>query len=143
MKTLLTFALFSLLSVSTLAEQKVEFSGYEMHYIVLNTTEIPADVAKRYQLNRSAKRAYINLSILKQTGDGNGRAVPAVIHATERTLVGQTLDIPLREIREGDAIYYIGEFPIFDREVLWFDITLTLADGTEFSYSFDQQVWEE
>ncbi|MEJ2041771.1 MAG: DUF4426 domain-containing protein [Reinekea sp.] len=143
MKTLITTLLFSVLSVTALAEQKVEFNGYEMHYIVLNTTEVPADIAKRYQFNRSGKRAFINLSILKQTDDGYGSAVPATVNAVERTLLGQKLDISLREIREGDAIYYIGDFPIFDREVLWFDVNLTLQDGTQFSYTFDQQVWQE
>jgi hypothetical protein len=132
-----------MLSLCAYAEQKVDFSGYEMHYIVLNTTEVPAAIAERYQLNRSAKRAFINLSILKQTADGYGKAVTADIKAIERTLLGQRLDIDLQEIREGDAIYYIGDFPIFDREVLWFDVALTLEDGTEFTFTFDQQVWQE
>ena len=143
MKTLITTLLLSVLSLTALAEQKVEFNGYEMHYIVLNTTEVPADIAKQYQFNRSGKRAFINLSILKQTDDGYGTAVPATISAVERTLLGQQLEISLREIREGDAIYYIGDFPIFDREVLWFDVNLTLQDGTEYSYTFEQQVWQE
>ncbi len=143
MKPFMSFLISTFLSVSVFAEQKVEFDGYEMHYIVLNTTEIPAEIAEFYALKRSGKRAFINLSILKQTPDGYGTPVTTDVTAIQRSLVGQKIDIALREIREGEAIYYIGDFPIINREVLWFDIDLILEDDTRFSFSFDQQVWQE
>lgn len=143
MKNALATLFICTLSLFAHAEQKVVFSDHELHYIVLNTTEIPKEIAERYQLNRSAKRAFINLSILRQTPNGYGTPVTADIKAIERTLLGQRLEINLQEIREGNAIYYIGDFPIFNREVLWFDVELILEDGTEFSFSFDQQVWQE
>lgn len=136
--------LIALMATATVqAEQKVEFNGYELHYIVLNTTEIPADIAGRYDIVRSGKRAFINLSVLKQTDDGYGTPVPADIEAIERTLLGQQLKIDLQEIREGTAIYYIGSFPILDRETLWFDIDLTVNNGPSYDFSFPQQVWQE
>lgn len=135
--------LFSLLSVAATAEQKVEFDGYELHYIVLNTTDIPPQVAEQYGIVRSGKRAFINLSVLKQTADGYGTPVTADIRAVERSLIGQTLAIELEEIREGTAIYYIGTFPIIHRETLWFDLELEVTDGPSYDFSFPQQVWQE
>jgi hypothetical protein len=142
-KKLLLTATFLLLTTSVFAEQKVTFGDYELHYIVLNTTEIPADIAKQYDIQRSRKRAFINLSILKTTSDGYGTPVSADVTAVQRTLIGQRADIELREIREGDAIYYIGSFQIINRETLWFDVNLTLKSGYEYEHVFSQQVWQE
>lgn len=130
-------------SAFSFAEQKIEFDGYEMHYIVLNTTVLSPAVASTYDIVRSGRRAFINLAILKQTDNGYGTPVAADISALQRTLVGQQLDIELTEIREADAIYYIGTFQILDREMLWFDIDLVVENGPSFDFTFSDQVWQE
>lgn len=135
--------LFCLLGSWVSAEQKTEFNGYELHYIVLNTTDLAPEIAQHYDIIRSGKRALINLSVLKQTDDGYGKAVRAEISATQRSLVGQQSKIPLREIKEGSAIYYIGSFRIFDQETLWIDIDVTLEDGNDYDFSFSQKVWQQ
>jgi hypothetical protein len=142
-KALLIIGSLLFASTASMAEQKVEFNGYEMHYIVLNTMELPVNVAEIYDIKRSRKRAFINLSILKQTDDGYGTPTSASINAVQRTLLGQRSPIDLQEIREGDAIYYIGHFNIFDQEMLWFDVELTVNNGPTFEYSFSQKVWRE
>lgn len=141
--SLMLFCALMLISTASQAEQKVEFNGYEMHYIVLNTMELPVNVAEIYDIKRSRKRAFINLSILKQTDDGYGTPASASITAVQRTLLGQRSPIELQEIREGDAIYYIGHFNIFDQETLWFDVELAVDNGPTFEYSFSQKVWRE
>ena len=138
-----TLVTLMMLSALSLAEQKVDFAGYELHYIVLNTTEIPPAVAETYDIVRSGKRAFINLSILKKTGDGYGIPTAAAVTGVQRTLLGQRQTIDLQEIREGDAIYYIGTFTILNQETLWFDIDLTVQGGPSFEYSFPQKVWRE
>ena len=138
-----TLATLIMLSALSLAEQKVDFAGYELHYIVLNTTEIPPAVAETYDIVRSGKRAFINLSILKKTDDGYGIPTAAAVTGVQRTLLGQRQTIDLQEIREGDAIYYIGTFTILNQETLWFDIDLTVQGGPSFEYSFPQKVWRE
>jgi hypothetical protein len=143
LRQLLVASTLALLSTLGWAEQKVDFSGHELHYIILNTTELPAAVAARYQIVRSGKRAFINLSILAKTADGFGTPVSAQVSARQRTLIGQIAQIELQEIREGDAVYYIGSFEILNRENLWFDIDLTVTDGPAFEFSFPQQVWQE
>lgn len=141
--------LFSLLiaSVSIFnfsnAEQKVEFNGYELHYIVLNTTELSPDIAKNYGISRSGKRAFVNLSVLKQDGDNLPYAVDAEVTALQRNLMGQRGDIPLRTIKEGNAIYHIADFLIFDRETIWLDIVVTIDGEEPFEFSFPQQVWRD
>jgi|TARA_B110000503_G_scaffold111103_1_gene166268 hypothetical protein len=143
LRQLLITCLLTLVGTLAWAEQKVDFSGHELHYIILNTTELPPKIAARYQIVRSGKRAFINLSILEKSADGFGTPVSAQIKARQRTLIGQIADIELQEIREGDSIYYIGSFEILNRDNLWFDIDLTVTDGPDFEFSFPQQVWQE
>ncbi len=143
LKNVLLVSVALLMSSFALSEQKVDFGEYELHYIVLNTTEIPPAIAETYSIVRSGKRAFINLSILKKTDNGYGVPTAATVSALQRTLLGQRSDIELQEIKEGDAIYYIGTFTIINQEILWFDINLSLEDGTQFSYTFDQKVWRE
>lgn len=125
------------------AEQKVAFDGHELHYIVFNSTEIAPDIAENYGLVRSGRRAFINLAVLEMVDERYGTPVPADITVTQRSLLGQQQNIPLTEIREGSAIYYIATFPIIDREVLWFDVDLVVDDGPSFQFTFDEQVWQE
>ena len=40
-------------------------------------------------------------------------------------LTGQLKNVTMRQIDEGDAIYYIGEVAIANRETLVFDISVT------------------
>jgi len=42
-----------------------------------------------------------------------------------RNLAGQLKNVAMRTITEGDSIYYIGETPVTNREILIFDITIT------------------
>lgn len=143
MKTLLSIFISLLLASFVAAEQKVEFDGHELHYIVLNTTEIPAEIAVRYGIARSSKRAFINMSVLADNGTDYGTPISVDMIAMQRTLIGQKTPIELEEIRDGSAVYYIGTFPIINRETLWFDIEVAVPLGPVFEYTFSQQVWQE
>jgi len=50
--------------------------------------------------------------------------VTAVISGGKRNLLGQTSNIEFREIQEGNAIYYIGEFEFSNAERVRFNITV-------------------
>lgn len=125
------------------AQQKVDFDGHELHYIVLNTTELQPDIAARYDITRSGRRAFINLSVLKKQPGTIGVAVEAQVTAVQRNLFGQRADIELDVIREGNSIYHIGDFLIFDQETLWFDVEVQVDGLAPFTYSFPQKVWRE
>jgi len=46
-------------------------------------------------------------------------------------LNGQLKDLVIRELREGDAIYYIGDVPIADNETLTFTVDAVPANETK------------
>ena len=57
---------------------------------------------------------------------------PVTADVTVKTvnLTGQLKNVTMRRINEGEAIYYIGEVTIANRETLIFDISVT-PDGVE------------
>ncbi len=116
----------SLINLPLQAAQFETFGDYMVHYNAINTEMLQPDVAKQYQINRSKNRALLNISVRKK-GSGEIKqdsAVVALVKATATNLNGQLQTIDMREIHEGEAIYYIGEFRINNAETLDFKVSV-------------------
>ncbi len=115
--------------ISTIAwageENQVTSNGYTLHYNALITNFLTPEVAKQYGLTRSRHRGMVNISVIREVPDTTGEAVPAKVKVEAADLMQKPKDIELREIREGDAIYYIGEFPVIHREIVNFMVQAT------------------
>jgi hypothetical protein len=117
------FLLLTLLSpLSVLAENSEDFGDYVIHYNALATDMLPPAVARDYHITRSQNRGMLNITILKKVLGSPGQPVHARVEATAKNLAGQDRNIKMREIREGNAIYYIGEFGVANEETLKFSV---------------------
>lgn len=126
------------------ADQKVTFNGYELHYIALNSTMLTPEIARQYGLVRSGQQALLNLSVLEQRRNDVAVPVPnAEVTVRVRNLLGQSNRLDMRVIEEQNARYFIGSVPFDDREVLWFDIVVSIPGERDFEFSFSQELWEE
>ncbi len=126
------------------ADQKVTFNGYELHYIALNSTMLTPEIAGQYGLVRSGQQALLNLSVLEQRRNDVAVPVPnAEVTVRVRNLLGQSNRLDMRVIEEQNARYFIGTVPFDDREVLWFDIVVSIPGERDFEFSFSQELWEE
>jgi len=76
------------------------------------------------------------LSVIRDVPGTTGTAVTAQIEATSRNLQGQIREIAMREVREGQAIYYLGEFPVEHGETLRFDLKVR-PQGSASSYAVE------
>ena len=121
LKTASSILVLSLLTVFVQAESDT-FGAYTVHYQAVNSTFLDADIAEQYGIVRSDRRAFLNISVIKAENEGSTLAVPAQISGGKRNLLGQTGSIEFREIREGSAIYYIGEFDYSNAERVRFSI---------------------
>lgn len=146
MLSLLKWSLTSLLVISLYpaavsAEQAKRVDDYVIHYNTLNTDVLNPDVAREYGIQRSKSRAMLNISVINKN---NNQAVPAKVTATSGMLTGHKQNLSVREIREGDAIYYISDFPVAHRDTLQFDIRVK-PQGSEQSYTieFEKQFFTE
>ncbi len=131
---LLLFTLFA--SSHAQAENSQDFGEYVVHFNALNTNQIPPSVTKQYGIKRSKNRGMINIAILTKLLGTTGKPVAAKVTASAKNLTGQHRNIKLREVREGTAIYYIGEFPVTNEETLRFTVDVK-PEGSSDSYSVD------
>ena len=71
-------------------------------------------------------------------------AVPHLIPVPIVNLTGQLKAMTLREIKEAEAIYYIGELAVTDGEVLIYTIDVTPSnDPSRFTLRFKKQFFVE
>ena len=107
-------------------ETSKDFGDYTIHINALNTDQLTPEVAKEYGIVRSKNRAMLTVSIHKNLE--GAPAVSADISASAVNLSGQLKKMSLREIAEGEAIYYIGSLVINDGETLIYTVEATPVD---------------
>ncbi len=112
------------------AENSTRANGYTIHHNAIPTALLTPDIASSYQIVRSKYRGLLNVSVIRDIPGTTGQPVTAKVSAYALNLIGKRHEIELREIREGQAIYYIGEFPIVDRETLKFFLSVTPEGAT-------------
>lgn len=116
------------------------FGDYELHFNAMGTNQLTPEIAQEYGIVRNPNRVMLTLSILDTSGDGIGSAVSGSVEASAVNLTGQLKNIPVREIDEGDAIYYIGETTVADSETLIFTVNAMPADEPDpFTVRFQKQ----
>jgi hypothetical protein len=122
------------------AENSQDFGDYVVHFNALSTDLLPSSVTKQYGIKRSKNRGMINIAVLRKVLGTAGEPVVAKLDVSATNLTGQGRDIEVREVREGTAIYYIGEFPVTHEETLRFSVSVKLENADEtFEVRFKQQ----
>jgi len=140
MKKIITLALLSLFigfQSLAFAENSQPIGNYIVHYNALSTETLPPTVAKAYGITRSKNKGLLNISVLKKGAGFQG--VDADINVSATNLTGQLRNIELRKIVEQNAVYYISEFSISDRETLDFSIQVKTADNQTGNIKLRQQ----
>ena len=125
-------------------ETSRDFGDYVVHFNALSTDQLTADVAKSYDIVRSPNRAMLTISIIKKAPGTIGSSVAGTVTASATNLTGQLKQINVREIGDGDAIYYIGEITVANEETLTFSAQVTPAEGSEsFPVEFRKQFFTD
>ncbi len=119
--------LLSLLILPLLAsaENSTRSEEYTVHHNALKSDFLSPTVAATYKIQRSKYRGMVNISVIKEQANSEGTPVAAKITIQANNLMGIPKEITLREVREQEAIYYIGDFPIIDREIVNFQLKVT------------------
>jgi len=107
-----------------------ELSDYVVHVNAMVTADLTPEIAANYGIRRSEEKGLVNLVVLRKTdAPGMDAPVQASIQVLARNLTEQTKDMALREIVDGPSIYYIGEVPVENREIINFDFDIRPADS--------------
>ncbi|MCP4002005.1 MAG: DUF4426 domain-containing protein [Gammaproteobacteria bacterium] len=119
-----------------------EFGEYMVRINAMTTTSLTPEVAKSYGIVRSANSGLVNLVILKKSSD-TAMDIPITgdVEVSATNLTGQMKSVKLREIVEGESVYYLAQVSIDDRETVHFDFDIRPADSNKnlpvrFSYQF-------
>ncbi len=131
-KRILLLLFISMTSLPALAENSTSIPGYTIHHNAVPSASLDPAIAKQYGIQRSKYRGFLNVSIIKTVPGTIGKSTPAVVLASATNLRGQLISVPMRQVQEGDAIYYIGEFRIADQETLNFNLQVQPQGETRF-----------
>ena len=110
-----------------------DIGDHIVYFSAQSTDQLPPEIASLYNIVRSKNRAMLNVSIIRES---DGIAVAGEVTVVTKNLAGQLKNITLRRIDEPgvqdepDAIYYIGETAVANREMLSFDISVK-PEGVE------------
>jgi len=99
-----------------------DIGDHDVHFSAQLTDQLPPEIARAYNIVRSKNRAMLTVSIIDRT---TGRSVTGTVSVKTQNLTGQLKNVTMRQIDEQDAIYYVGETAVANRETLIFDISVT------------------
>ncbi|MDP2246443.1 DUF4426 domain-containing protein [Pseudomonas sp.] len=126
------------LSLPALAERKQSFGDLDVHYIAFNSSFLQPDIAAAAGLNRGKKQGVLNIAVLKA-----GKPTAAVVSGEMRNLLGQVHSLRFKQVSEGEAIYYLAQFPIEQQELLRFSLKIQATGGTTHSLDFNQELFPD
>ena len=106
-----------------------DFGDYVVYFNAIRTDTLTPEIATSYGIVRSANRALVNISMSKKADGTPGIPVPGAVTVQAVNLNGQFKELTLREVKEGSAIYYIGEGSVAGDETLVFTVSAT-PEGT-------------
>jgi len=125
-------------------ENVKDFGEYIVYFNALTTDQLDEDIAGEYGIVRSNNRALLNIVMEHAPEIGAPRVVPGEVKATARNLTGQLRNLLVREIREGESIYYIAETSVVNSETLVFAIEATPeSTSTPLKVQFQKQFFVE
>ncbi|EGM71310.1 DUF4426 domain-containing protein [Shewanella sp. HN-41] len=139
---LLLLALTASLCGVANAEQKETVGNFDIHYMALGSTFLTPSIAKSYGIERSSYTGIINIAVL-DTSATDSPAVPVDITGVANNLLDARIDLKFREIREGNAIYYIAEVPYRDDQEINFNIAIKHGNELNTNLQFKQKFYVE
>ncbi len=130
-------------STSVYAENSKTFGDYVVHFNAFRSDTLTPEIAKAYSLTRRNNRMVVNITVQKKNGDVT-KPVKAKITGYASNLTGQVKELDFKEIHDGEAIYYLAQAQVANRETLKFDISATPAgESLVARVNFNQQFFTD
>jgi hypothetical protein len=122
----------------------IERGDITLHFNAVPTVTLDPQIARQYAVTRSSGRALLNIAVRRRRPDGQSEAVSASVQAVATHPNGQRQSLAVREVREGDAIYYLAEPRISDGDTLEFQLDVIVQGESEpITARFRQQFFSQ
>jgi len=120
------------------AERKVKLGALEVHYNVFNANYLQKNIAKATGIVHSGKQGVINITVLKE-----GAPTAVTVSGELRDLLGKKTALTFHENHYQTSVSYLAQFPVTQREILRFSITLQENASAVQSFDFTQEVFPD
>ncbi|MFQ3209279.1 MAG: hypothetical protein ACI9U5_001616 [Colwellia sp.] len=127
-KLLIAFSLSLFVMASVNAENMKKLGSMNVHYMAIGSTFFTPEIAKAYGITRSRYNGLINISVLDNSQKGNPAKTVSLTGQAKNNL-GQFKDLNFKEVKEGNAIYYLAQVNYSNEETIHFDIMIN--DGKD------------
>ncbi|RKT44213.1 DUF4426 domain-containing protein [Thiocapsa rosea] len=121
------------------AEGPVMAGEYSIYANAMTAETLNPEIATLYRIQRSKLNGILTVSVVKPNPEGTPANVPARVEATARTGDTPASVIPMREIRVGEGVSYVGQFPIANLQIVDFAIQVTPPGGEPTAIELQQQ----
>ncbi|WP_375056992.1 DUF4426 domain-containing protein [Zobellella sp. DQSA1] len=120
-----------LLFASQASSTEIRVGNWIVHYSAFASTFLTPDVARNYNIERSRFNGLVNIAVT----DAEGRTQQVNLSGEGKTLLGTVRRLDFQTVREGDAIYYIAEYPYRNEDNVLFTIDiLGQQQGGQFTF---------
>lgn len=143
-KRLIPAIFLILFAQAAVADNSKKFGDYTVYYNAFTSDSLQPAMAKAYNITRSKNRGLLSISILKKSLSPLGTPVKASVKASATNLTGQLKSISIREVEDGNSVYYLSEFHVSHQEVLDFILNIVPAGtDTPLTVKFRQQFYTQ
>jgi hypothetical protein len=111
--------------------ESTKAGDYTIHHNAFTADTLNPEVAKAYGLQRSKYRGILNVSVVQDQAGTTGLPRHAAVDVDIVNLTGQRSRIPMRELTDQEAVYYIGEFPVYNQQTIDFEIRVKPQGGEQ------------
>jgi hypothetical protein len=111
-----------------------------MHCVAVPTSELTPEAAKAYNVEPRPGRGLLTITLLRKVRTGEAKSVPGQVYAGAVNQGNYLSSIPIREVREGNEVYYLGEYRVSAPDTLRFLVNANVlgkALKTEFTRAFN------
>ncbi len=139
MTTRRVLLLAALLAAQAQAADPYSTKDIELSCVAVPTTELTSEAAKSFNVERSPDRGLLTVTLIRKGRNGKADTVGGQIYAGAINLSNNLSNIPIREVHDGNSVYYLGEFLVSAPDTLRFLVNANVLGKTmksEFTREF-------
>ena len=117
---LLCLVLFQIPLCSASERESVRNGDIEMHCVAVPSMTLTPEAAQDFNIERAPERGLLTITVIRHMPNGEALTQPAQVFAGAISLRNSLSSIPVREVRRGNAVFYLGEFRVNNPDTLRF-----------------------
>jgi hypothetical protein len=110
MRAAALIVIFTLLASVARADATVRSGDLEMHSSAVPSLDLTPEAARDFNVSAEPGRGLLTITVMRKTGPGRAITLPAQVYAGAVDQNNYLFSIPIREVRNGEHVYYLGEF---------------------------------